>query len=265
MSSIPRPVLNPNGNTGVNPGMPNPVGTGQPASTQPGGIGTTVPTVSVGSSGLLELPYDQSFATGTLEAVKGANDELLGIKTEEDAQGLSYQKALRDSSGAYGQQQRSTRNVNASGGTLFSSKYGTGVVNDATAYANQVGEIESQNSAFTQNANLRKTAIQTALQNQLAALSQAYADKLGGEAGTLGYGQASTKPANHAYNAAIKKAQSAHRTYESAYNRAMQLEKVAKRTNKPADKKAAAQARAQSEKLRKQFRALSQTAKDYKG
>lgn len=258
MTSIPRPVLNPNGNTGVNPGSINPQGTQQP-------VGTTVPTVSVNANGLLELPYDQSYATGTLEAISGANDQLLGIKAEEDQQGLSYQKSLRDASGAYGTQQRTTRNVNASGGTLFSSRYGTGVVNDATAYANQVGDIEGQNAAFKQDANLRRTAIQTSLQNQLASLTQAYADKLGGEAGTLGYGTAKTTPANHAANAALKRAQESHKTYKTAYDQATQLAAIAKRTGKPADKKRAAAAKQKAERLRLAYRKQAQAAKDYKG
>lgn len=238
-----------------------------PQVNQPGtsfATGVTVPTVNVNANGLLELPYDQSYATGTLEAISGANNELLGIKSEEDQQGLSYQKSLRDASGAYGTQQRTTRNVNSAGGTLFSSRYGTGVVNDATAYANQVGDIESQNAAFKQDANLRKTAIQTALQNQLASLTQAYADKLGGEAGTLGYGQAKNTPTNTAAANALKAAQAAHKKYRTSYQRAQQLTAVANRSGKPADKKRAAAARKQAESLRNRYNSLKQRAEDYR-
>lgn len=241
--------------------QPNKPGTplGAPLAT-----GVTVPTVNVNANGLLELPYDQNFASGTLEAISGANDQLLGIKSEEDQQGLSYQKSLRDASGAYGTQQRTTRNTSAAGGTLFSSRYGTGVVNDATAYANQVGDIEGQNAAFKQDANLRKTAIQTALQNQLASLTQAYADKLGGEAGTLGYGQAKNTPTNTAAANSLKAARAAYKTYRNSWDKAQQLTAIAKRSGKPADKKRAAAARKQAETLRNRFNTLKQRAGDYK-
>lgn len=236
---------------------------GQPLGANVNTIGTQVPVVSVGANGLLELPYDQSYAEGIYGAIGQANDQLLGIKTEEDAQALEYQKALRDSGAQYGQAQRQSRNASSSSGTLFSSKYGTAVVNNAQAYANNVGEIEAQNTGFLQNANLRRTAINTSLNNQLAELTQKRGNALGDEAGTLGFGQTKDTPQNTAAQTALSKARASYKTYRQAWDRAQQLSAVAKRTGKPADKQRAASAKSQAEKLRRTFIQLRDTAKDY--
>lgn len=236
-------------------------GTGGAVGTPPNP--TTVPNVQVNANGLLELPYDQSYGQGVYDAINETNDTLLGIKTQEDQQGLDYQRSLRDASGAYGQQQRTTLNRVGSRGALFSSQYGTGVVNDATAYANQVGDIEADNTGKILNFNAQRNAATQALNNRLGALAQANTDKLSEDAGNLGYGQSKTEPKNDAKDAAYKTARRAYDAYRAQYTKAQQMTARAKQTASKSDDQAARRARAAAESLRTKFKALNQKYKDY--
>lgn len=181
ISSLSRPP-GPISQLGVAPNIPvggpvqQPQPVGQPLSTvfQP----IPVPTLTVNANGILELPYDNQFSSAMLDAVFGANNQLMDLKTQADQQALNYSQGLRNSDLAYGQQQRRTKNTNASSGTLFSSRMATGVVNDATEYANTRADIESKNTAFQQDRAARQAAIQQSLQNQLGRLAQDRADEL---------------------------------------------------------------------------------------
>jgi len=152
-----------------------------------------VQQVQITADGILQLPYNQNYSSEQLAAITGANDELLALKAEGDQQAQQYGQGKRDSQLAYNSLRGQTLNENAAGGTAFSSRYGTAVANNATGYANQMGDLEAQNTGFLQNQGLQRTAIQSSLNQQLAALAQQYADDLNGEAGGLGYGQ-NTQP-----------------------------------------------------------------------
>ena len=145
--------------------------------------------VEITRDGILQLPYDQQFGAEQLAAITGANDELLGLKVEGDQQALEYGKTKRQTDLAYNSLAKQTLNENAASGTAFSSRYGTAVANNATARANEMGDLEMANTNFLQNQNLQRQTIQTALNQQLAALAQQQADNLNADAGTLGYGQ----------------------------------------------------------------------------
>lgn len=154
-----------------------------------GGLGAPPPQIKINDQGLLELPYNQDVASEQLGLLQGANEQLLGLKSEADQQGMEYTQGLRDSQRAYDQVRAATLNQNAAQGTAFSSKYGTAVANNATAFANTVGDLERQNSMFNQQQAIQRGSIQATLQQQLAALAQQYANDLGGQAGSLGFGK----------------------------------------------------------------------------
>lgn len=152
--------------------------------------GSTAPTqVQVTEDGILQLPYNQEYSAEQLAAITGANEQLLGLKAEGDQQALEYGQGKRQTQLAYDSLKRQTLNQNAAEGTAFSSRYGTSVANNAAGYANQIGDLEAANTGFLQNQKMQQAAIQSSLNQQLAALAQQYADDLNDEAGGLGYGQ----------------------------------------------------------------------------
>jgi hypothetical protein len=203
--------------------------------------------VQITKDGILQLPYDQQFGTEQLAAITGANDELLGLKVEGDQQAMEYGKTKRQTGLAYDSLRKQTLNENAAGGTAFSSKYGTAVASNATGYANELGDLETANTNFLQNQNLQRTTIQTALNQQLAALAQQQADNLNSQAGKLGYGQ-DTAPALKSNEAEIQK----HKDADAA-------QKAAHKATK--DSKAAAAAAA---KAKRQAAALAKLRRDHK-
>lgn len=150
--------------------------------------------VTVNEDGVLVLPYNQEFSADQYAAVAEANEQLLALNAERGQRGLEYQQNRRDSELAYGQQQLGTLNQNAAEGTAFSSRYGTAVANNATAHANRMADIESDYGAFQQNYALQIAAIQNALNQQLGLGAQAYANELGDQAGSLGYGTTGSGP-----------------------------------------------------------------------
>lgn len=145
--------------------------------------------VTTNANGMLELPYNQAFGQAGYDALQQANEGLLGIKTATDTQALQYGQTKRNQEMAYKSLQGQTLNANAAQGTAFSSKYGNAVTTNAQGYANQMGDLENQNTAFLQNAALQKTNIMSGLNNTLAQQAQAYAQELAKQAGTLGYGK----------------------------------------------------------------------------
>lgn len=165
---------------------------GRPVVPAPGAPPQTpqTPQVIVNDAGLLELPYNQDFSMDQYNALNEANDQLLGLKSEADQQGLEYTKSKRETQLGYEQLRGQTLNQNAAAGTAFSSRYGTAVANNANAFANQMGDLEAANTSFTQNQALQRAAIQNALNQQLGLGVQQYAGELGDQAGSLGYGNA---------------------------------------------------------------------------
>jgi hypothetical protein len=185
-----KPPIGPNG-PGVTTGGPkdpnNPPGNpGGPVGGNNGG--GVVPQVQVNDEGLLELPYNQDFSMEQYQALQDANNQLLGLKVQRDEQNLKFGQQKRDADLAYNQLKSHTLNANAAGGTAFSSMYGTAVANNANQYANQIGDLTAENDSILKNLDLQQTTIQTSLNQQLQELAQQYADQLGGEAGSLGYG-----------------------------------------------------------------------------
>lgn len=146
------------------------------------------PQITINDQGLLELPYNQEFASEQMGLVGEANEQLMGLNAEAQQQQMEYTTGKRDTQLAYDQLRRQTLNANAAGGTAFSSRYGTAVAQNANQFANQMGGLEQANTLFGQQQAVQRGAIQTNLQQQLAALAQQYANDLGAEAGNLGFG-----------------------------------------------------------------------------
>lgn len=151
------------------------------------------PEVKAGANGQLELPYNHEFSTAQWQAINQANEKALGLKMEGDQQALEYTRAKREAEKGYGQLTRQTLNNNAARGTAFSSMYGTAVAQNAGAFADHVGSLEAENTAFNQNLALQRAAIQNSLNQELGLNTLDYANELGGQAGTLGYGKAKQK------------------------------------------------------------------------
>jgi hypothetical protein len=168
----------------------------QPVTDGAGGGGIQVPTVQVTEDGILQLPYNQDLSVEQLGAFNNANDQLLGLKVEGDQQAQQYGASKRESQLAYESLGKQTLAKNASGGTAFSSMYGNAVANNATGFANQMSDLEMQNNNFLTNQGLQRSAIQSSLNQQLAALAQQYAHDLNTEAGGLGFGRAEGQTSN---------------------------------------------------------------------
>lgn len=151
------------------------------------------PAIKANENGILELPYNQQYSEDQYAAVDEANQQLLALKQQGDDQALEYGQQKRGLQQGYEQNKAQTLNRNAAGGTAFSSMYGTGVANNATQFANDMGALEQGNTNFLNNSAAQRAAIQNSLNQQLGLATQRYGDALGGEAGTLGYGQAKTK------------------------------------------------------------------------
>lgn len=181
-TSDPKPTKPGKDPSGPGGSGPRPVA-GGPSAPQP-----TQPQIQINDQGLLELPYNQDYAAEQLGLVQDANEQLMGLNAEAQNQNLEYTTGKRDAQLAYDQLRMQTLNKNAAGGTAFSSMYGTSVANNANAYANQMGGLEQANTLFNQQQGVQRASIQAALNQQIAALTQQYADELGGQAGSLGFG-----------------------------------------------------------------------------
>ena len=192
--------------------------------------------VVVNKNGILELPYDQTFAAGQLAAITDANDQLAALKLEGDQQAQEYGQGKRQANLAYDSLKHQSLNENAAQGTAFSSKYGTAVAANAGAYANQLGELENANTGFLQNQNLQRTAIQNSLNQQLAGLAQQRSDDLNAEAGTLGFGQAVQPPKESNLGRATAQRKAAAKKRKQARERAERRRKQ-QRANKKGGKK----------------------------
>jgi hypothetical protein len=207
----PRPTGNLGGPRPTGPGTgATPANGPRPNGTGPGGVRTpynnqgrpttgpptpgSVPQIQVTKDGILQLPYNQQFATDQLQAITGANDELLALKAAGDEQALKFASGQRDLGQQHQAQQTQTLNSNASGGTAFSSAYGTQTARNAQDYAKQLGDLQGQNTSFMNNQALQRASIQSGLNSQLQQMAQAHAAGLGGLFGTLGFGQATSPP-----------------------------------------------------------------------
>jgi hypothetical protein len=155
--------------------------------------------VTVGANGQLSLPYNAAYGQAQYDAVKTANDQLLGFQTDFNTQQQQYGTQKRNLASEYGNQQRTSRNVAGSRGTVFSSAYGTAVSNDASKNAAAGAELEGQNTNFLQNYELQKGSVQNNLNQTLGLAMNQYAQELAKQAGTLGYGKSS--PAKQAAQA----------------------------------------------------------------
>lgn len=155
-----------------------------PSAPQPG------TNIQVSKNGKLNLPYNQKYAESYLNAQNEFNNDMIQMDSEANQQALEHSQALRNQQQQFQGQQLQNRNVNAAQGTVFSSKYGTAVSNTARTHANTIADLEMKNTSFRQNLTARQNQARAFLNNQLALLSQQYANELGGQAGKLGYGQA---------------------------------------------------------------------------
>lgn len=144
--------------------------------------------IQVTADGQLQLPYDQKFSEAQFGAVADANDQLVGLKSEQDQYNLDYTGARRDADLQYNQLKSQTLNANSARGSALSSAYGTAVANNANQYARTVGDMQAKKTQFDNDITARRAAIQNSLNRQISSSSQSYADSLGQKAGTLGYG-----------------------------------------------------------------------------
>jgi hypothetical protein len=171
----------------------NPVGSG--AGSTP--VQPQIPQIKVNANGMLELPYSQNLSQGAMQALQGANDELMSLQAEEQDLQRMIAQGRRDADLQYGDLKKSTLNTNASGGTAYSSMYAKGVADNATAYSNTLADLSSQETDAQQQFSNRRASIQNSLSQQLAALAQEEADRLNEDAGDLGYGDYSGETHSH--------------------------------------------------------------------
>lgn len=149
------------------------------------------PPIKVTRDGILQLPYDQSFSAEQLAAITDANNQLLELNNETNQHALDHAANRRNADAAYEQLRRQALSGNAASGTAFSSRYGTEVANNATDYAHEVSDLDYENASFEQNRQLQQAAIESSLNQQLAALAQDYSNTLNDQAGQLGFGTGS--------------------------------------------------------------------------
>lgn len=166
----------------------------------PVGNEPTVPTVEVGDTGQLVLPYEDQY-----------NTELLGFEQEYqntvNQLNNEYQSSLLADTEALGQLDREQAtgrstllNTNAARGTAFSSAYGTQLGALNTDIANQRGSISrAAQQRLEQMVTGQDLALQQKLQNNQNALL-AYQQRLQEQAGTLGYGTAKEPVNSHVIN-----------------------------------------------------------------
>lgn len=147
------------------------------------------PKVTATADGTLKLPFDYEFSSAALQAAQAANAKLLEMQTQSQNQAQSYLANMRNAQSGYGQQKKASLNNYAGRGTAFSSGYGQQVGSDATAYNNQVNDLNAQNTIFNNSMTSGRNQIQADLNDFLRQQAMAQGVKLDGQAGTLGYGK----------------------------------------------------------------------------
>ncbi len=152
-----------------------------------------VPVVKINENGQLDLPYGSAFGNSMLDYQTQMNSQLQDLQQSQQAQASDYAQKKRDLGQQYTEQQRGTLNQNASRGTAFSSAYGTQVADNATQYNNANNDLNTADAQAQAGYSSARTGIETAFNNYLR---QAVLDRgveLAGQAGKLGYGQATAK------------------------------------------------------------------------
>lgn len=185
------------GKGGVKPPKlpPKTVPTGGVKGPGPGGVATdggpggiAPPEVNVNDAGQLELPYNAAFQANQLANLNQYNQDIMGLTMGMQNQQLEYNQNKRDLNLDYVDIKRDTLNQNATGGTAFSSQYGTAVGRNAQNFNNDLGDLESANTLFGQQSSMQQAAITAAFNQQMAMDALAYGESVAGDAGSLGLG-----------------------------------------------------------------------------
>lgn len=153
-----------------------------------------VPQLNINTNGTLQLPFDYQFSQDALNRTETANAELLDVQKEQQQQALSYAQNLRNASQGYSQQKLGSLNDFSGRGVLFSSGYGQQIGRDATAYNNQVNDLNAENTMLNNQFSDQRTQIQTDLKNFLRQQAGQQGVKLDADAGSLGYGKSTKSP-----------------------------------------------------------------------
>lgn len=139
--------------------------------------------ITASPTGALQLPYDQDYASQVAAATNQANQDLADLQQEENDQALQYGQGLYNANKSYQTQQKMTKNTTAGSGMLRSSRFINAQDTDNRNYTSTVGQLDQANTTFRQNAEIRRNAINSALQGQLGALAQAYGNSIAGSSG----------------------------------------------------------------------------------
>lgn len=169
---------------------PQQAGGGAPAIS--GGSGAPAPApapqqITTHSNGVLELPYDQSYSAEQFALIGQANQDLLDLQMEEQNADLDFASQTREANIANESLKKQMLSAAGGRGTVFSSQYGNQVTDAATQYSNLIADLTGRNAMAKSGFAQRRAAIQGSLNQQLAALTQQYADEAAANAGDLGY------------------------------------------------------------------------------
>jgi hypothetical protein len=113
------------------------------------------------------------------------------MQGESQQQAIDYLRNKNSMNQEYDNTKRATLNQGAGAGAAFSSAYGVGVGRNALDFQNNSNMLETENSNFQQNMNLRRQAIQQAFNDMLRTDALTRSQNAAEGAGTLGYGQSS--------------------------------------------------------------------------
>ncbi len=174
----------------LNQAIPN-----NPASSTPT-AGDPVPDfqpIQINQNGTLDLPYDSQSSVELLKQKETANQALLQLQEDEQANELEFSQNTRDTNRQYEDLRRQALNNFGSRGTAFSSGYGKAVGDNANEYNTQIGDINSQRNSFRQFAEKSRMGISTAFNDYVRKDAMDRAARAQEQAGKLGLGPA--KPA----------------------------------------------------------------------
>jgi hypothetical protein len=148
-----------------------------PVGQQPTVAPPPQPTVPVGPTGQLQLPYDSQYYGQVLDAQQNFDNEMMNIGFEEQDQATQYQRFMRELEESYVDRQRGTLNNAGAGGMLQSSQYAVGVGNDAEDYNESKTDASTDNTNFMNQMATRKTTAQNFFNQLVAQYGSEFAER----------------------------------------------------------------------------------------
>jgi len=153
------------------------------------------PYIEINANGQLDLPYNEQYSWDVLDQTQAMNKSLLDLQQSQQSQQNEYNIGLRDLGKQQEESQLNTLNNASSRGLAQSSMYGKDVAESSTEFNNARTDLDTANNAFQQNAQLSRMTIQNQFNDMLRQSGLKNAEAQAGNAGNLGYGQATATPA----------------------------------------------------------------------